>query len=69
MKYKELQQMRINAYKNFIKMRYGEEALNDLETAVKSEATNKILEIRDEAEFIDAITELRESKKKCDECK
>lgn len=68
MTYKELQRMKINCYKNFIEQKYGKEQLDKLELAIKSDVTNKILEIRDDKQFIDELTELRESKEKCDRC-
>lgn len=60
--------MKINCYKNFIEQKYGKEQLDKLELAIKSDVTNKILEIRDDKQFIDELTELRESKEKCDRC-
>lgn len=43
---KELNQLKIDVYKNFIKMQYGNEALDRLELAIKKEMTDKIMEIR-----------------------
>lgn len=69
MTYRELQRMRMDCYKNFIEQKYGKEQLDKLELAIKSDVTNKILEIRDDQQFIDEITELRESREKCENCK
>ena len=69
MTYRELQRMRMDCSKNFIEQKYGKEQLDKLELAIKSDVTNKILEIRDDQQFIDEITELRESREKCENCK
>ena len=62
MTYREMKKLREIAYKNFIEQKYGKEELDKLEVAINSDITNKILEIRDEKEFVDTLTELREGK-------
>ena len=57
-----MKKLREIAYKNFIEQKYGKEELDKLEVAINSDITNKILEIRDEKEFVDTLTELREGK-------
>lgn len=61
MTYKELQNFKINVYKDFIKQRYGKEEADKLELAIKSDITNKILEIRDSEKFDEALVELRDT--------
>lgn len=62
MTYREAKKLREIAYKAFIEQKYGKQELDKLELAIKKDITDKILEIRDEKEFVDTLTELREGR-------
>ena len=62
MKLKELNNMRLSCYKAYIEMSRGKEALDKLELAINKNATDKLLEMRTDDEFISSFDFIDESK-------
>lgn len=60
MTYKELKQFKEQCYKDFIRQRYGQSEVDKLELAIKRQTTDKLLEIRSDKEFVDALNTIRE---------
>lgn len=60
MTYKELKQFKEQCYKDFIRQRYGQSEVDKLELAIKRQTTDKLLEIRNDKEFVDALNTIRE---------
>ena len=56
MKHEDWKSLHINAYKDYIRQKYGQ----DLELAIKPNKLNKILEIRDEDKFDDELIKLKQ---------
>jgi len=54
MKYNDWQSLHIDAYRNYIKQRYGD----NIEIAVKPTKLDRILEIRDEDKFDNELIKL-----------
>ena len=61
MTYRELQELKMNVYKDYIKQRYGEKELNKLEDGIKDKVKKKILAIKDKNKFDDALIRLNDS--------
>lgn len=61
MTYRELQQFKMRVYRDFIEQQYGKKEAEKLELAIKSKITDKVLEIRDEKEFDEALISLRDN--------
>lgn len=57
MTYKEINKLKIDAYKNFIRMQYGQEALDRLNFAIKKEITDEIMSVRSR-DFNDKIRDI-----------
>lgn len=55
---KEFNKMRMQVYKDFIQQKYGKEQVDKLELAVNIKLTDKMLEMRSNEEFCDALNEL-----------
>ena len=60
MTYKELKEFKEQCYKDFIRQRYGQSEVDKLELAIKRQTTDKLLEIRSDKEFVDALNTIRE---------
>lgn len=54
--------MRLDCYKAFIEQSRGKEALDKLELAINKNATDKLLEMRTDDEFISSFDFIDESK-------
>lgn len=62
MKYSELKKFREQVYKDFIQAKYGREKLDELELAVNIEATDRILRVKKEKDFVEELLELKRTR-------